>query len=588
MWHGNRLMYREELSILRGRKSVPGINSRERGNGKKRTTLSSQEKLARKNELKATSTLLMALLKEHQLMFNYYKNTRLQKLISQLEIHEETISQEDLNLSLLRSLPSEWKTHSLIWRNKTDLETLCMDDLYNNLKIYEAEVMRLSCTTQNTQNVAFVSFNNTDSTNKAVNTSHGVSAASSKTNASNLPNVDSVRDARIYSFFANGNVDYESKKIPIENRKESRASKHQDNKNREAPRRTVPIEDTTLNALVTQRDRLGYDWSDQAEDGPTNFALIAYTSSSSSSSSNSNAEVNDKYNTGEGYHAVLRPYTGNYLPPKANLVFADEHVVSESITSLPDIAKSEVKTSATKLKNIWRPTGNVIDHISKDSGSYMLKRFKYVDLQGRLKSEISPSLQIIKRLMVDSLHLEEVLKEVKLLEKMKGIKREFSVARTPQQNEVAKRKNRTLIEAARTMLADSLLPTIFWAEAVNTTCYVQNRVLVTKPYNKTPYELLIGRSPNIDFMKPFGCLVTIFNTLDHLGKFEGKANEGFLVGYSLNSKAFRVFNSRTRKVKENMHIKFLENKSNVARRGLEWLFDIDSLKKSMNYEPVTT
>ncbi|GJV15623.1 putative ribonuclease H-like domain-containing protein [Tanacetum coccineum] len=76
----------------------------------------------------------------------------------------------------------------------------------------------------------------------------------------------------------------------------------------------------------------------------------------------------------------------------------------------------------------------------------------------------------------------------------KGIKREFSVARTPQQNGVAERKNRTLIEAARTMLADSLLPIPFWTEAVYTACYVPNRVLVTKPQNKTPYELLIGSS----------------------------------------------------------------------------------------------
>ncbi|GJT28170.1 putative ribonuclease H-like domain-containing protein [Tanacetum coccineum] len=122
---------------------------------------------------------------------------------------------------------------------------------------------------------------------------------------------------------------------------------------------------------------------------------------------------------------------------------------------------------------------------------------------------------------------------------MKGIKREFSVARTPQQNGVAERKNRTLIEAARTMLADSLLPTTFWAEAVSTACYVQNRVLVTKPHNKTPYELLHGRPPSISFMRPFGCPVTILNTLDPLGKFDGKADEGFFVGYSINSKAFR-------------------------------------------------
>ncbi|GKC51855.1 putative ribonuclease H-like domain-containing protein [Tanacetum coccineum] len=109
---------------------------------------------------------------------------------------------------------------------------------------------------------------------------------------------------------------------------------------------------------------------------------------------------------------------------------------------------------------------------------------------------------------------------------MKGIKREFSVARTPQQNGVAERKNRTLIEAARTMLADSLLPTTFWAKAVSTACYVQNRVLVTKPHNKTPYELLHGRPPSISFMRPFGCPVTILNTLDPLGKFDEKADEG--------------------------------------------------------------
>ncbi|GKF87086.1 retrovirus-related pol polyprotein from transposon TNT 1-94, partial [Tanacetum coccineum] len=122
---------------------------------------------------------------------------------------------------------------------------------------------------------------------------------------------------------------------------------------------------------------------------------------------------------------------------------------------------------------------------------------------------------------------------------MKGIKREFSVARTPQQNGVAKRKNGSLIKAARTMLADSLLPTKFWAKVVNNTCYVQNRVLVTKLHNKTPYELLLGRPPSISFMRPFGSLVTILNTLDPLGKFDGKADEGFFVGYSINSKAFR-------------------------------------------------
>ncbi|GJX00580.1 ribonuclease H-like domain-containing protein [Tanacetum coccineum] len=125
----------------------------------------------------------------------------------------------------------------------------------------------------------------------------------------------------------------------------------------------------------------------------------------------------------------------------------------------------------------------------------------------------------------------------------KGIKKEYSNARTPQQNGVAERKNRTLIEAARTMLADSFLPNTFWAKIISTDCYVLNR-------------------------------------------FDGKSDEGFLVGYSLNSKAFRVYNLETKRVEENLHITFLENKPNVAGKGPNWLFDLDYLTDSMNYQPV--
>ncbi|GJZ58642.1 ribonuclease H-like domain-containing protein [Tanacetum coccineum] len=150
-----------------------------------------------------------------------------------------------------------------------------------------------------------------------------------------------------------------------------------------------------------------------------------------------------------------------------------------------------------------------------------------------------------------------------------------------------KRKNRTLIEAARTMLADSLLPIPFWAEVVNTACYVLNRVLVTKPQNKTPYELLMGKSPSISFMRPFGCSLTILKTLDSLGKFDGKSDEGYLLGYSTTSKAFRVYNKRTKRVEENLHIDFLEDKPNVAGTGPDCIFDLDFLTNTMNYIPVS-
>ncbi|GJS92547.1 putative ribonuclease H-like domain-containing protein [Tanacetum coccineum] len=185
--------------------------------------------------------------------------------------------------------------------------------------------------------------------------------------------------------------------------------------------------------------------------------------------------------------------------------------------------------------------------------------------------------------------LKHFIKEIENLvdKKVKIIRSDNGTEFKNKQNGVAERRNRTLIEAARTMLADSKLPTTFWAEAVSTACYVQNRVLVVKPHNKTPYELFRGFKPALSFMRPFGCHVTILNTLDSLGKFDGKSDEGFFVGYSLSSKAFRVYNTRTKRVEENLHIGFLENKPMIEGTGPKWLFDIDSLTQSMNYVPVT-
>ncbi|GJR66096.1 ribonuclease H-like domain-containing protein [Tanacetum coccineum] len=111
-------------------------------------------------------------------------------------------------------------------------------------------------------------------------------------------------------------------------------------------------------------------------------------------------------------------------------------------------------------------------------------------------------------------------------------------------------------------------------------------VLVTKPQMKTPYEILMGRSPNISFMRPFGCPLTILNTLDQLGKFDGKSEEGYLLGYSTSSKGFRVYNRVTRKVQDCLHVDFLENQENQKGKGPDWMFDLELLTPSMNYIPV--
>ncbi|GJX45142.1 hypothetical protein Tco_0261818 [Tanacetum coccineum] len=189
-----------------------------------------EEKAQRRLELKARSTLLMGIPNEHQLKFNSIKDAksllqavekrfggnaatkktqrnllkqqyenftasssevldqtfdRLQKLISQLEIHGESISQEDMNQKFLRSLSLEWNIHTIAWRNKPEIDTLSLDDLYNNLKIYEPEVKGTSSSSTNTQNVAFVSSNSTNSTNGAINTAHDATTASTQANAVN-------------------------------------------------------------------------------------------------------------------------------------------------------------------------------------------------------------------------------------------------------------------------------------------------------------------------------------------------------------------------------------------------------------------
>nr|GFB46382.1 hypothetical protein [Tanacetum cinerariifolium] len=198
-----------------------------------------------------------------------------------LEIHGVFLSQEDVNLKFLRSLPSEWKTHTLIWRNKTYLEDKSLDDLFNSLKIYESEVKHSSSQGSDSQNLAFVS-----TTNDLVSAAVNVSAIGANLSTSTLPNIDAddleeidlkwqmamlTMMARKKGYFAR---EYRS---PKDSRRAAVA---------EPQRRSIPVETSTSNALVSQCDGIGsYDWSYQAKEEPTNFALMDFSSSFSNSSS---------------------------------------------------------------------------------------------------------------------------------------------------------------------------------------------------------------------------------------------------------------------------------------------------------------
>ncbi|GJW91994.1 retrovirus-related pol polyprotein from transposon TNT 1-94, partial [Tanacetum coccineum] len=139
-----------------------------------------------------------------------------------------------------------------------------------------------------------------------------------------------------------------------------------------------------------------------------------------------------------------------------------------------------------------------------------------------------------------------------------GISHQTSVARTPQQNGVVERRNRTLVEAARTMLIFSKAPLFLWAEAINTTCYTQNRSLIRLRYNKTPYELMQDKKPDLSFLHVFGSLCYPTNDHEDLGKFDAKADIGIFVGYAPAKKAFRIYNRRTRIISETIHVTFDE------------------------------
>ncbi|KAJ9555814.1 hypothetical protein OSB04_010428 [Centaurea solstitialis] len=141
----------------------------------------------------------------------------------------------------------------------------------------------------------------------------------------------------------------------------------------------------------------------------------------------------------------------------------------------------------------------------------------------------------------------------------KGISQNFSSVRTPQQNGVAERRNRTLIEAARSMLSEANLATQFWAEAVNTACYTQNRSLIVKRFRRTAYELFRNRKPSIKHLHIFGCVCYILNNKDNLGKFDSKSDDGIFLGYSSISKTYRVFNKRRQAIEETIHVKFDES-----------------------------
>nr|GEU89160.1 hypothetical protein [Tanacetum cinerariifolium] len=806
-----------------------------------------EQRLARKNELKARGTLLMALPDKHQLKFNIHKDNktlieaiekrfsgnketkkvhktllkqkygnftgssserldqihdRLQKLISQLEILGESLSQKDINLKFLRSLPIEWRTHILIWRNKTYLKAQSLDDLFDSLKIYEAEVKSSSFASTSTQNIAFVSSQNTDSTNESVSVVASVSTASAKVLVSALPNVDTLSDAVIYSFFASQSnsqqLDNDDlKQIDADDLKEmdlkwqmamltmrarrclqrtgrnieangitsigfdmskvecynchrrghfARECKSPKDTRRNVPvetqRRNVPVETSTSNALVSQCDGVGsYDWSFQVEEEPTNYAFMAFTYSSSSISDNEVASYSKActkaYATLQSHYDkltndlrksqfdVISYKTGLESVEARILVYQqNETIFEEDIkllkldvqlrdTALVDLRKKFEKAEQErddlnlKLENFQTSSKNLSqllasqtnDKIRLGYDNQVFTSFMF-DCNEMFSSESDvsmhdslvydrPSAPLIEDWVFDSEDNSEADHLRKDFPKFKGHSKsknrnacfickslthlikdcdyyEKKMVQTPTRNHAQRGNHQHYAQMSHPNPQRHVVPTAVltkfklvpltaarpFTTAVphhNVTRPRPAKTIVTKPHSPPrrtihrisspkpsnfPHKVTTVKASKVNVVKgiqgnwyalkekgvidsrcsrhmtwnmsylsdfkeinggyvafggnPNGGKITGKSKIrtDPLGKFDGKADEGFLVGYSVSSKAFNVFNSRTRIVQKTLHINFLENKPNVAGSGPTWLFDIDTLVKSMHYQPV--
>ncbi|GJS27156.1 hypothetical protein Tco_0487776 [Tanacetum coccineum] len=413
---------------------------------------------------------------------------------------------------------------------------------------------------------------------------------------------------------------------------------------KEINRRTVTVETPTKNALVAQDGIGGYDWSYQAEEEhPTNFALMAHTSSGSSSSSysenkkklekaekerdelkltlekfqNSSKSLNnllesqvvDKFKTGLGYNAASSTAVESFVNTSEMLENQEHNIKSENIYVTTIVTPSNVKKVESNHESAGvKSNGDVVEPKTVRKNNFRPPVIKDWNSDDESEVEIIPKnktvssstekIKFVKsgKINTAGASVNTAVRPVNTDGSKPTVNHPRSISnaykrgysQVTRQGHFNKDGKENFYEKVKSKQEHEVLLIVPRKDNI---CSVDLKSVVpTKGplsfITSKPYEHIMEEPNMIDFMKPFGYPVTILNTRNHLGKFDGKVDEGFFVRYSVVSKAMRVFNKRTRIVEETLNIKFLENTPNVTGNGPDWLFDVDSLTISINYVPV--
>nr|GEV46107.1 hypothetical protein [Tanacetum cinerariifolium] len=505
------------------------------------------ERLARKNELKARGILLMALPDKHHLKFNIHKDAktlmeaiekRLQKLINQLEILRESLSQEDINLKFLRSLPTEWRTHTLIWKNKTDLEEQSLDDLFNSLKIYEAEVKSFFSASTSTQNIIlYLLLTLTALMIQLVlmlvflfqSTSPQLDNDDLKEiDADDLEEIDlkwqmAMLTVEGYNCRKKGHFAREYRS-PKDTRRNGVA---------EPQRRIVPIETSTSNALF-HNVMVGAAMTvvfKQKRNLPTMpswhspFQVLPVLTMSLPPS-----PIYDRYQSGDRYHAVPPPYTGTFMPPKLDLVFHNAPNVTETVHTAFNVELSPTKPD-TYLSHNHRPSAPIIEDWVSDS-----EYNSEAEIPQTIPSFVVPIAVLTKSKLIP-----------------------ITAARPV--TAVVPKSYVTRPRPAKPIVTKPHLPPrryIHHSPSPKASYFLLKVTAVKVPQGNPQHALKDKRVINS------GCSRYMTGNMSYLSDFE-EVNGGY-VAFGGNPKGGKISGKGS---------------------GPSWLFDIDTLTKTMNYQPVT-